>query len=68
MIVKRVLRQKNMHARQGGDERLYLPREMGGRGLKSFQTAYEETKIRIVSNIFKFENAAIVNTDRKSVV
>ena len=62
MIVKRVLRQKNMHARQGGDERLYLPRDMGGRGLKSFQTAYEETKIRIVSYICKSEDAAIVNT------
>ena len=61
MIVKRVLRQRNMHGRQSRDERLYLSRRMGGRGLKSYQTAYEGTKIRIVCYICKSDDAAIAN-------
>ena len=44
MIVKRVLRDKKMHGMQCSDERLYLPKDLGGRGLKSFRTVYEENK------------------------
>ena len=62
MIVKRVLREKRMHAMQCSDERLYLPREMGGRGLKSFKTVYEETKVRIACYMCKSNDAAIINT------
>ena len=49
MIVKRMLREKSMHGRLGSDERLYLPRDRGGRGLKSLEDVYVETKIRIAS-------------------
>ena len=62
MIVKRVLRDKKMHGMQCSDERLYLPRDLGGRGLKSFRTVYEETKIRIVCYMCKSNDAAIINT------
>ena len=46
-VVKKELRDKNMHGRQASDERLYLRREDGGRGLKSMKDVYEETKIRV---------------------
>ena len=62
MIVKRVLREERMHGLQCSDERLYLPREIGGRGLKSFKTVYEETKVRIVCYMCKSNDAAIINT------
>lgn len=47
MIVKRVLRKNVMHGRQASNERLYLPRNKGGRGLKSMRDVYNETKVRI---------------------
>ena len=46
-IIKRILRENHMHGKQGSDERLYLRRKIGGRGLKSFKDVYNETKIRI---------------------
>ena len=46
-IIKRELRSRNMHGRLGSDERMYLPRELGGRGMRSIVDAYEQTKIRI---------------------
>ena len=46
MIVKSVLRREGFHGRQSSDERLYLKRNEGGRGLKSFKEVYDETKIR----------------------
>jgi hypothetical protein len=48
-IVKRVLRDNKMHARQASDERLFLERAKGGRGLKSFKDVYLETKVRVAS-------------------
>jgi hypothetical protein len=48
-IVKRVLRDNKMHARQASDERLYLERASGGRGLRSFKDVYCETKVRVAS-------------------
>ena len=56
MIIKRCLRQNKMHALQGSDERLYLPRKKGGRGLKSVRDPYEETKIRIACYLFYRED------------
>ena len=38
-IIKKQLRGKNMLGRQASDERLYLKREKGGRGLKSLRLA-----------------------------
>ena len=47
MTVKRELRERNMHGRQGSDERLYLARAKGGRGVKSMRGMYKETKVRV---------------------
>ena len=44
-----------MHGRLSSDERLYLPRKLGGRGLKCIKDAYEETKIRIACYLSKSE-------------
>ena len=46
MIVKSVLRREGFHGRQSSDKRLYLKRNEGGRGLKSFKEVYDETKTR----------------------
>ena len=56
MIVKRALRGKNMHGRQSSDERLYLSRNLGGRGLKCLRDMYVETKIRIACYMVKSES------------
>ncbi len=45
MIVKRILREKKMHGRHASDERLYLPRCKGGRGIKSMRDLYKGTHI-----------------------
>ena len=45
-LVKSVLRREGFHERQSSDERLYLKRNEGGRGLKNFKEVYDETKIR----------------------
>ena len=42
-IIKRKLRGRSMLGRQASDERLYLKREKGGRGLKSMMDVYKET-------------------------
>ena len=47
MIIKRALRNKNMHGRQASNERLYLTRELGGRGLIDLEEAYQQTKVRV---------------------
>jgi len=46
-LIKKELRDKNMHGKQASDERLYLRMEDGGRGLKSMKDVYEETKVRV---------------------
>ena len=47
MTVKSVLRKEGFHGKQSSDERLYLKRNEGGRGLKSFKEVYDETKTRV---------------------
>ena len=46
-IIKKILRENMMHGRQSSNERLYLKRENGGRGLKSLHDVYQDTKVRI---------------------
>ena len=46
-LVKNVLRREGFHGRQSSDERLYTKRTEGGRGLKSFKEAYDETRTRV---------------------
>jgi hypothetical protein len=55
-VVKRELRAKNMLARQSSDERLYMKRDQGGRGLKSMRDVYKETRVRVACYMLKSEN------------
>ena len=43
MTVESVLQRERFHGRQSSDERLYLKRNEGSRGLKSFKKVYNET-------------------------
>ena len=40
IVIKRALRERNVHGRQCSEERLYLNRKMGGRVLKSLRDVY----------------------------
>ena len=48
-----------MLGRQASDERLYLKREKGGRGLKSLRDAYKETRLRVACYMAKSSNSWI---------
>lgn len=55
-IIKRELREKYMLGKQSSDERLYLKRIAGGRGLKSLREAYKETRLRVALYMAKSSN------------
>ena len=55
-IIKRKLRGRSMLGRQASDERLYLKREKGGRGLKSMMDVYKETRLRVACYMVKSTN------------
>ena len=55
-IIKRKLRGRSMLGRQASDERLYLKREKGGRGLKSMMDVYKETRLRAACYMAKSTN------------
>ena len=55
-IIKRELRKNNMLGRQSSDERLYIKRRAGGRGLKSLREVYEETRLRVACYMVTSEN------------
>ena len=55
-VIKRDLRKNNMLGRQTSDERLYMKRKDGGRGLKSLKEVYEETRLRVGCYIFVSNN------------
>ena len=46
-MVKDILPERKFHGRQASDERLYMRREEGGRGLMSFKDVYARTKARV---------------------
>ena len=46
-MVKDILRERKFHGRQASDERLYMRREEGERGLMSFKDVYACTKARV---------------------
>ena len=48
-MVKDILRKRGMLGRHASDERLYLKRQDGGRGLKSLRQVYKETKVRVAT-------------------
>jgi len=56
MIIKRKLRGKMAHGRICSDERLYMHRRNGGRGLKSLREIYRETKTRIACYLALSDN------------
>ena len=55
-IIKKELRGKHILGRQASDERLYLKRNRGRRGLKSFRDAYKETRLRVACYMAKSTN------------
>ena len=46
-VIKRELRSKNMLGKQSSNDRLYLIREDGGKGIKSLRDIYKETRLRV---------------------
>ena len=55
-VIKKELHAKNMLGRQASNERLYLKREAGGRGLKSMKDVYKETRLRVACYMLKSLN------------
>ena len=55
-VIKRELRSKNMLGMQASDERLYLKREDGGRGIKSLRDIYKEMRLRVACYMACSEN------------
>ena len=45
-----------MLGRQSSDERLYLKRDVGGRGLKSLRDDFVETRLRVACYMIKSSN------------
>ena len=54
--IKRELQGKSILGKQASDERLYLKRKKGGRGLKSLRDTYKETRLRVVYYMAKSTN------------
>ena len=67
-IIKKQLRGKNMLGRQASDERLYLKREKGGRGLKSLRDVYKETRLRVACYMAKSNNQWIETAWTREVI
>ena len=55
-VIKRELRMKHMLGKQASDERLYLKRDQGGRGLQSMRDVYAETRTRVACYMCKSSN------------
>ena len=55
-IITRELRMKNVLGNQASDERLYLTRDQGGRGLKSMRDIYAKTRTRVPCFMCKSSN------------
>ena len=56
LVVKRELRKCNMLGRQSSDKRLYLKRNVVGRGLKSLRDVFVETRLRVACYMVKSSN------------
>ena len=48
-VIKWEMRSSNILGKQGSDERLYLKREDGGRGINSMRDVYQEMRLRVAS-------------------
>ena len=58
-VIKREMRSSNILGKQGSDERLYLKREDGGRGIKSMRDVYQETRLRVACHMACSTNSLI---------
>ena len=67
-VIKRELRSKNMLGMQASDERLYLKREDGGRGIKLLRDIYKETRLRVACYMACSENKWISTVWRRENV
>ena len=56
LVVKIKLRNSKMLGRQSSDERLYLKRDVGGRGFKSLRDVFVETRSRVACYMVKSSN------------
>ena len=56
-----------MHGKQASDERLYMRRENGGRGLKSMKDLYEEIEVRVACYMDHSESAWIKTAWRREL-
>ena len=63
--IKKILKDNKMHGRQVSEERLYMRRENGGRGLKSMKDLYEEAKVRVACYMTHSESAWIKKAWRR---
>ena len=64
-MIKRELQGKNILGKQESDERLYLKREKGGRGLKLLRDTYKETRLRVACYMAKPTSQRIEATRRR---
>ena len=55
-VIKREVRSKNMLGKQSSNDRLYLIREDGGKGIKSLRDIYKETRLRVACYFTCLEN------------
>ena len=57
--IKREIQGKNMLGKQASNERLYLMRDKGGRGLKSLRDTCKETRLHVACYVAKSTNRLI---------
>ena len=67
-IIERELRKNNMLGRQSSDERLYMKRRAGGRGLQSLREVYKETRLRVACYMVTSANIWIKATWRSETM
>ena len=68
LVAKRELRKCNMLGRQSSEERLYLKRDVGGRGLKSLRDVFVETRLRVACYMVKSSNKSIKAAWRRELL
>ena len=64
-VIKREQISKNMFGKESNNERLYLIREDGGRGIKSLRDIYKETKLRVTCYMACLQNKWIKAAQRR---
>ena len=67
-VIKREMRAIIILGKQGSDERLYLKREDGGRGIKSMRVVYQETTLRVVCHMACWTNDWIKTAWRRETL